>query len=163
MKLRRRRKEKEKHRVLRYHPVRPWPEPAPALLPSSFPFSLPPPSPTSPHPPPPQLPLRHGSGERCPPATLAIVVPLLPFFFIKLLKQQSVERRTEAGTYLADPAVLSNDNIAAPSSPATLAPSSNWVAAAPLRFQWHPLHSGWSHRETKTENELSYFITFIDE
>ena len=42
-------------------------------------YSLPPPSPTSPHPPPPQLTLRHVSGERCPPATLAIVVPLLPF------------------------------------------------------------------------------------
>ena len=44
-------------------------------------------------------------------------VPLLPSFFIKLLKQHSVEGRTVAGTYLADSAVLLNDNRAAPSSP----------------------------------------------
>lgn len=53
-------------------------------------------------------------------------VPLLPFFFIKLPKQKSVEERTVAGAQLADPAVLLNDNRARPAR-RTLAPSSNRV------------------------------------
>ena len=60
------------------------------------------------------------------------------------------------------PAVLLNDNRARPAR-RTLAPSSNRMAAASLRFQWHPLCGDWSHRKTKYENELSCFITFIDE
>ena len=88
--------------------------------------------------------------------------PLLPSFFIKLLKQQGVEGRTVAGAQLADPAVLLNDNRARPAR-RTLASSPNRVAAAPLRFQWHLFCGGWSHRKTKYENELSCFITFTDE
>ena len=63
---------------------------------------------------PPQLVSRHGSGEQCPPAIPPPAVPLLPFFFIKLLKQQSVEGRTVAGAQLADPAVTGRAQLAAP-------------------------------------------------
>ena len=113
MKLRRRKKEVEDYyRVLCHPPASPRPEPMlHLLLPPSFLLSFPPPSPTSPHPPP-QLALRHGSGEQCPPAISSPAVPLLPSFFIKLLKQQSVEGRTVAGVQLVDPAVLLNDNTA---------------------------------------------------
>ena len=89
---------------------------APLLLsPSPFiiSFSLPPPSPTSPHPTA-QLVGRHVSGEQYSPAIPLPAVPLLPFFFIKLLKQQSVERRTVAGAQLADPAVTGRAQLAAP-------------------------------------------------
>ena len=97
--------------------------PAPAPVPSSLHHSrppLPPPSSTSPHPPSPQFLLRHVPEEQCPPAIPPPAVPLLPFFFIKLLKQQSVEGRTVAGAQLADPAVLLNDNTAGASSPPSL-------------------------------------------
>ena len=113
--------------------------------------------------PPPQLVCRHVSGEQYSPAIPPPAVPLLPSFFIKLPKQQSVEGRTVAGAQLADPAVLPNDNTAGAQLATTLAPSSNRVATASLRSQWHPLCGGWSHRKTKYENELSCFITFIDE
>ena len=82
------------------------------LLPSSFPFFSFTRS-ASPLPPPPQLARRHGSEEQYLPAVPALVVPLLPFFFIKFLKQQSVAGRTWRSTQLADPAVLFNDNVAA--------------------------------------------------
>lgn len=44
----------------------------------------------------------------------------LPSFFIKLPKQKSGKGRTVAGAQLAGPAVLPNDNVAAPSSSAGL-------------------------------------------
>ena len=80
-------------------PARPRPKPLLPLpllpsLPAIVLFSLPPPSPSLP--PPLQLSLRHGSGERCPPAISSPAIPLLPFFFIKFLKQQSVAGRTVA-------------------------------------------------------------------
>ena len=127
------------------------------LLSSSFPLSLPPPSPPA-RIPPPQLVSRHVSEEQSFQLSPPPAVPLLPSFFIKLPKQQSVAVVTWRSTQLADPAVTGG-------RPArrTLAPSSNRVAAASLRFQWHPLCGGWSHRKTKYENELSCFITFIDE
>ena len=94
--------------------------------PSIIPFSLTPPGPTSLPPPSPQLALRHVSGEQYPPAISSPAVPLLPSFFIKLPKRQSGKGRTVA----EHPAVLPNDNIARPSSPATLASSSNWMLAS---------------------------------
>ena len=117
MKLRGRRKEAEdQHCSLCYRPARPRPEPMLRLLPSSSPLS-PSTQPHQPAPPPFQFLLRHGSGEQCPPAIPPPAVPPLPFFFIKLLKQQSVEGRTVAGAQLADPAVLFNDNRARPARP----------------------------------------------
>lgn len=117
----------------------------------------PPPGPTSPLLHHSQFLLRHGSGEQCPPAIPPPAVLLLPSFFIKLPKQQSVAGVTWRSTYLADPAVAGR------ASSRTLAPSSNRMAAASLRSQWHPLCGERSHRKTKYENELSCFITFIDE
>ena len=87
-----------------------------------------------------------------------------PFLLHKLLKRQSVEGRTVAGAQLADPAVLPNDNTAGAQlarRPMPLHPIGQ--PATFLRFQWQPLCGGWSHRKTKYENELSCFITFIDE
>lgn len=132
MKLRGRRKEEEPcHRVLRSLQSGRSQSPPSShfcpLLPSSFPSSSPSTHPTSRHPPPLQFLLRHGPGEQYSPAILSPAVPPLPFFFIKLLKQQSVEGRTVAGTYLADPAVLLNDNRARPAR-RTFAPSPNRVA-----------------------------------
>ena len=80
--------------------------------------------------PPPQLVCRHVSGEQYSPAIPPPAVPLLPSFFIKLPKQQSVEGRTVAGAQLADPAVLPNDNTAGAQLATTLAPSSNRVLAS---------------------------------
>ena len=133
------------------------PAPALPLLPSSF-HSL------SLHPAPPTYLLRRPSLSAAtgresnalqlspPPA-----VPLLPSFFIKLPKQKSVAVVTWRSTLLADPAVTGG-------RPArrTLAPSSNRMAAASLRFQWHPLCGDWSHRKTKYENEVPCFVSFID-
>lgn len=107
---------------------------------------------------PPQLALRHGSGEQDSPATPPPAVLLLPSFFIKLPKQKSVEGRTVAGAQLAGPAVTGRAQLAAPLHPHSI----GWPAAS-LRFQWHPLCGGWSHRKTKTENEVPCFVSFIDE
>ena len=128
------------------------------LLSSSFPFFLPPPSPTSPHPPPPGLSAATDRESNALQLSPPPAVPLLPSFFIKSPKQKSVAVVTWRSTLPADPAVTGG-------RPArrTLAPSSNRMAAASLRFQWHPLCGDWSHRKTKYENELSCFITFIDE
>ena len=87
------------------------------LLPSSFPSPLPPSSSTSLHSPPPQLARRHVSGEQYSPAISSPAVPLLPFFFIKLLKQQSGVVVAWRSAQPAGPAVLPNDNMRAPSSP----------------------------------------------
>lgn len=72
-------------------------------------------------------------GRAMPSSYPSPAVPLLPSFFIKLLKQQSVEGRTVAGAQLADPAVLLNDNRARPARrhPCSFIQS---VAAASLRF-----------------------------
>ena len=160
------RKEKQDHHyLLRHHPARPRPElpphyspPPPFIISFSSPSIFAQPAST----PPPQLALRHVSGEQYTPAIPFPAVPLLPSFFIKLPKQSSVAGWTVAGTYLTDPAVLLNDNVAAPSSPpSSLLHPIGWQA--PLRSKGRSIHSGWSHRKTRTENELSCFITFIDE
>ena len=115
MKLRRRRRRTNTARSATLASPRPEPRFRSRLLSPSF-LSLPPPSPTSP-------PLHHSSfsfatdRESNALSYPSPAVSLLPFFFIKLLKQQSVEGRTVAGVQLVDPAVLPNDNIAAPSSP----------------------------------------------
>ena len=107
--------------MLHHLPARPRPESCShsRLISPSFPLSLPPPSPPA-RIAPPQLVGRHGSGEQCPPAILSPAIPPLPFFFIKLPKQHSVEGRTVAGVQPAGPAVTGR-------RPArrTLAPSSN--------------------------------------
>lgn len=145
MKLSRRRKEKEKH----CHHVLLCPQPgrshshAPAPRSSLNHFhslSLHPAPParssTTPVSPPPRV------GRAMPSSYPSPAVPLLPSFFIKLLKQKSVERRTVAGAQLADPAVLLNDNRARPArrypcsfiqsggyrfSPVPMAPSLWWA------------------------------------
>ena len=99
---------------------------------------LPPPSPTTPHPPP-QLTLRHGSGEQCPPAISSPAVPLLPSFFIKLLKQQNVERRT----------------VAAPTLPTQLSYSTitGRASSSPPSLLLHPI--GWPRRLSGPNGTLS--------
>lgn len=87
---------------------------APALLFPSFLFSLPPPRSTTPHPPPPSLPSATDRKSNALQLSSSPAVPLLPSFFIKLLKRKSVEGRTVAGAQLADPIVLLNDNRARP-------------------------------------------------
>ena len=148
--------------MLRRPPASPQPAPVPVTTSVFFsshhfiPLSLHPAPParssTTPVSPPPRVGRARLSSYPSP------AVLLLPFFFIKLPKQHSVEGRTVAGVQPAGPAVTGR-------RPArrTLAPSSNRMAAASLRFQWHPLCGDWSHRKTKYENELSCFITFIDE
>ena len=93
---------------------------------------------------------------------LCPAVSLLPFFFIKLPKQKSVAAIAWRSTQLADPAVLPNDNVARPARhhPCSFIQSG---PTATSRSKGRPIHSGWSHRKTKIENELSCFITFIDE
>ena len=86
------------------------------LLSSSFPFFLPPPSPTSPHPTA-QLVGRHVSGEQYSPAIPLPTISLLPSFFIKSPKQQSVAVVTWRSTLPADPASRSSCSVRAPSSP----------------------------------------------
>lgn len=88
-------------------------------------------------------------------------VPPLPSFFINY-RSRRAWGRTVAEHPLAGPAVLPNDDTA---RPARLHSCSFIQSGGPasLRFQWHPLCGGWNYRKTKTENELSYFITFIDE
>ena len=128
------------------------------LLPSSF-YSLPPPIPTSPHPPPPTcLPPRNGrvrlSSYLLPSCSAS------PFLLHKI--PEAVERGGR-GIQLALQLFCLTIICSGAQLAATLAPSPNRMAAASLRFQWHPLCGGWSHRKTKYENELSCFITFIDE
>ena len=89
--------------------------PSASLLPPSS-RSLPPPVPPSTAPACPSPRVRRATSSSYPfPAVL-----LLPFFFIKLLKQQSVAGRTGTGTQLAGPAVLSNNNVARPARPPPL-------------------------------------------
>ena len=127
MKLRRRRKEKEDENYgVRFHPARPRPEP-PLSLPPPFIISLSPS--TQLHQSAPsaaQLALRHGSGEQCLPAIPPPAVPLLPFLFHKITE---ATERGGRGTQLADPAVLSNDSMRAPSSPHPC--PSRWPACPP--------------------------------
>ena len=141
------------------HQARPRPEPMLHLLfPPSFPLSLPPPSPTNLPPPSPQLVGRHVPPSNCssyPSSSCSAS----PFLLHKLPKRKSVERRTVAGR----PAVLPNDNTAGAQLARHPCSFIQSVAAASLRFQWHPLCGDWSHMKTKTENELSCSITFIDE
>ena len=129
---------------------------APALLPSSF-HSL------SLHPAPPAR-----SSATCREGNaLQLSLPSCfasPFLLHKITEATERGEKDRGGAPTL-PTQLSCLTITgrAPSSPATLAPSSNRVAAASLRFQWRSLCDGWSHRKTKYENELSCFITFIDE
>ena len=115
---------------------------APVLLPPSFLLSLPPPGPTqptssaAPASPPPRAGRAMSSSYPCHSR------PASPFFFINYRSRRAWQGGPWRGAQLAGPAVLLNDNVAAPSSPATLAPSSNRVVAASLRFQWHPLCGG---------------------
>ena len=94
------------------------------LLPPSF-HSLPHPS-HHPTPSSAQLPLRHVPGEQYPPAIPPPAVPLLPFFFIKLPKHQSV-----ADVIPSQPVQLFCPTIAwrAPSSPRPC--PSQWPACPP--------------------------------
>ena len=137
MKLRRRRKKEEKHchHVLHHLPAssQPYP-PAPAprsSLHHSHSLSL------HPAPPariaPPQLVGRHVSGEQYSPAISSPAVLLLPSFFIKSPKQQSVAVVTWRSTQLADPACRSNYSVRAPSSP-RLRPPGSLLVLHHLRF-----------------------------
>ena len=123
-------------------------------------------SPLHPAPPtrnlPAQLVCRHVPEEQYSPAIPSPAVPPLPSFFINYRSNRAWREGPWRSAQLADPAVLPNDNMRAPSSPHPC-PFIQSDAAASLRFQWHPLCGGWSHRKTKYENELSCFITFIDE
>ena len=118
-----------------HHPARPRPAPLPLSSPSSLHHSRP-------------LLLLHPAHQPASPRpslsaatcrksnALQLSLPavlLLPFFFIKLPKQKSVEGRTVAGAQLADPAVLPNDNRTRPARrhPCSFIQS---VAAASLRF-----------------------------
>lgn len=161
MKLRRRREEKEGAGPPSRAPpslsqaAAPLPLPALVFITSILP---PPPSPTSPLLHHSQFLLRHGSGEQYSPAIPPPAVPPLPFFFIKLPKQKSVAVVTWRSTLPADPAVTGRAQLAHPCS--FIQSDGRGFS---LRFQWRPLCGGWSHRKTKYENELSCFITFIDE
>ena len=83
---------------------------------------------------PPQLLLRHGTGEQCPPAIPLPAVLLLPSFFIKLPKQQSVAVVTWRSTLPADPACRPSCSVRAPSSPAGPRPSGSSLVLHLLRF-----------------------------
>ena len=103
------------------------------------------------------IPLRHGSEEQPSsyPHSSCFAPPL---FFIKLPKQQSGSEGQLLLFWLADPA------IAAPSSPhlALLVVRLSSTVSTFSHFQERSLRGKRSHRKTKTENELSCFIIFID-
>ena len=96
------------------------------LLPHHSTFS-PSTHPHQPAPSAPQLALRHGPEEQYSPAILAPAVLLLPFFFIKLPKQQNVAPVAWRGIQLAGPAVAGAQLARRPMPsrwPACLPPSS---------------------------------------
>ena len=92
---------------------------------------------------------------------------VFPSFFIKLPKQKSGSivdscRRSSLPTQPAGPA----SRLRAPSSPQARSlpvPSLSSTVSAFSRLQVRPVRSGWSHRKTKTENEVPCFVFFIDE
>ena len=133
MKLRRRRKENEDENYsVRYSPLgRSQSHLYRSLLPPSF-HSPPPPQPHHPASSAAQLPLRHVSGEQYSPAISSPAVPLLPSFFIKLPKQQSV-----AVVVPSQPTQLSYPTIACGAQLA--APLPLPVAACPPPFSLSPV------------------------
>lgn len=168
MKLRRRRKEKSRSPAITCSAIPsqaativPAPLPLPFILSSSFPFSLPPPSLTSQHP----------SAPACQPPRVGRArlssypspsCPASPFLLHKITEAEERGEKDRGGapslpTQLFYLTITGRAQLGAPCS------FIQSVAAASLRFQWHPLCGGWSHRKTKDENELSCFITFIDE
>lgn len=166
MKLRRRRKKAEHcHHALCHPSARPRPElPLPPV--SSFSpllsSSLPPPSPTSPHPSVPACrPPR--AGRAVCPSYPSPSCSASPFLLHKITEAEECGGKDRGGVPTL-PTQLSYSTITG-RRPArrTLVPSPNRMAATSLRFQWHPLCGGWSHRKTKYENELSCSITFIAE
>ena len=163
MKLRRRRrKEKEPcHCALRRHPASPRPE----LPPRSPPFIISVLSSST------QLHSPHPSVPACRPPRIGRArlssypspsCSASPFLLHKITEAEERGEKDRGGapslpTQLAYSTITGRAQLAAPCS------FIQSVAAASLRFQWHPLCGGWSHRKTKDENELSCFITFIDE
>lgn len=146
-------------------PARPRPElplpPSSTTISILCPFT----PPQCPHPPPSQLVSRHVSKEQYSPAIPPPAVPLLPSFFIKLLKQQNVADVTWRSTLPADPASrpsCSGRPARRALAPFTAVDLSSTVSAS-SRLQVRSIHSIWSHRKTKTENKVPCFVSFIDE
>lgn len=87
-----------------------------------------------------------------------------PFFFIKLLKPQSAARKRSGQLppfQLAGPA--SRPSCSRYPARRRHVPPAARLFSTVSRLQVRSLRSDWSHRRTKAENELSCFITFIDE
>lgn len=102
---------------------------------------------------------KSGASPAIPPPA----VPPLPSFFINYRNRRAWREEPGRSTQLADPAVLPNDNVAAPSSPPPLLLHPTGCRLATSWLQWRFIHSGWNYRKTKIENEVSCFIAFIDE
>ena len=99
---------------------------------------------------------------RVAPAIPPPAVPLLPSFFIKLPKQQS--GRPLRSVVPSLPAQLADcGRPACPQARSLPVPSLSSTVSAFSRLQVRPVRSGWSHRKTKTENEVPCFVFFIDE
>ena len=85
-----------------------------------------------------------------------------PFLLHKITEATERAAVTQRGTQPAGPA----SRLRAPGSPqarslpvASLSSTDSTFS----RLQVRPVRSGWSHRKTKTENEVPCFVFFIDE
>ena len=133
---------------------------APLLLsPSPFiiSFSLPPPSPANLPPPSPQLVGRHVPENSCSsypsPSCSAS-----PFLLHKITETAERGEKDRGGR----PACRSSCNRARPARRPLPLHQIGWLPSG-FRLQVRSLRSDWSHRKTKTENEVSCFVSFIDE
>ena len=98
---------------------------------------------------------------RIAPAIPPPAVPLLSSFFINYRSRRAW--RLSCGMAPACRPSCSGRRPACPQARSLPVASLSSTDSTFSRLQVRPVRSGWSHRKTKTENEVPCFVFFIDE